>query len=129
MIQVLSYFKPLHKAVRYFCNLCGKETGADEYQTAVARRLEAAEREGQYLFCLDCTPHVTKIVNEITAAETLLTAAAEKNIQDNLAERARELVAKLSGASGATSPPSVAPDSPPAATHRRRSPTSIPSPE
>ena len=127
MIQVLSYFKPLHKAVRYFCNLCGRETGTDEYQTANARRLEAQEREGHYVFCNDCSPHIEKVVQLVAATETQLTQKAQADISDALARVAREALDDIRGTVAVTSPPSAPSVSPPEDAPRRRTPaTRIP---
>lgn len=128
MIQVLSYWQPLHPAIRYFCNLCGRETARDEYQTANARRMEAMEREGHYVFCNECAPNVNAIVQEIAAEEAALTAKAAKDVQEKLAVKARELLDKLTGAAVADSPPSASSVSPPDSAQRRRPSTRIPAP-
>lgn len=127
-IQVLSYWRPLHPAIRYYCNLCGSETGKDEYQTAQARRMEAFEKEGHYVFCKECAPNVNAIVQEIAAEEQALTMQAAQDVQEKLAAKARELLDKLTGAAVEASPPSASSVSPPDSAPRRRPSTRIPSP-
>jgi hypothetical protein len=129
MQQILAYFKPLFPAVTYSCNLCGGKIGTDQYQTAKARRVEAAEVEGHYVFCLQWSPHISEIVNKICAEEARLAAAQEQERNGALARLASELISDLTGVSVVPPPQRTAADAPSAPVQRRRPPTQIPRPE
>lgn len=140
MIQdgFVPYFEPLYPGVVYRCQLCGSTISTDEYVTREARQTRARQAQGEYIFCMSCSPYLDELTQHLAAEGAKLDALHEKFKRDQLEILARGLLENLQaqrsgGATGAPKPgmaPAAAPPTPAMRPQWRPTPgVSIPVPE
>jgi hypothetical protein len=66
--KLLMGFRPLHPAIRHFCQLCGIEVSSDSSVT-IPSRPSIYEADSLHLFCQTCSPEVDRICNLIATEE------------------------------------------------------------
>lgn len=130
--KLLLGFRPLHPAVRYFCQLCGVEVSNDSSLKRTARKDTFGE-DVLHSFCTRCSPEVDRIANLMAHESARLDAEAANSRDGKLKEiAAYELelleVSRLHDGGGSSAPPSDERTSPRSSRHRAPRKGMIPNP-
>ena len=104
-------FKPLHPAVRYFCQLCGTEVSADNHVTRYGRNIEAGLESDAHIFCKKCGPEIDRIVNLLAGEDQRIRLEQEADREKLIREIAENELGLLSDrrqhdGGGSSAPPS-----------------------
>jgi len=137
MSRVLPYFKPLHKAVSFHCNICGRLVGETEYHSQRVREIISREEGGDMIFCDRCNEIAEEVSRTITEFETREREKFEKHLAKERSELAEHILSEKglgrSGSGGHSEPPPSSTKKGRKATNstqgsRDRRPASIPNP-
>jgi len=96
-MNIMPTFKPLYPAIKRFCNLCGKETGTNDYETQSVRDMEARMRGGELVICDACGEHAEQVSQIVGAAAARWDRDQEEARSKFLRELAQEEMDKRMG--------------------------------